>query len=40
MNVKFQELLRENTVIPIVIFAFLLAISIVAIWIFDKKDWF
>ncbi len=40
MNVKFPGVLSTNTVIPGIVFAFLLAITIVAIWIFDKKDWF
>ena len=40
MNVSFPEFLSKNTVIPMVVLAFLIAISFVAIYIFDKKDWF
>ncbi len=40
MNVNFPEIIRTNTIIPLVILALLLVISVVAIWIFDKKDWF
>ena len=40
MNVKFPGILSTNTIIPMIVFALLLAITIVAIWIFDKKDWF
>ena len=40
MNVKFPGVISTNTIVPGIVFAMLLAITIVAIWIFDKKDWF
>ena len=40
MNVKFPGIVSTNTVVPMIVFAVLLAVTIVAIWIFDKKDWF
>ena len=40
MNVPFPEFITKNPIISFIVFAALLAISLVAIWIFDKKDWF
>ena len=40
MNVKFPGALSSSTVVPLIVFCVLLAITVVAIWIFDKKDWF
>ena len=40
MNVKFPGALSTNAVIPLVVFAILLTVTIIAIYIFDKKDWF
>ena len=40
MNVKFPGILSSSTVIPVVVFLLLLAITVIAIRIFDKKDWF
>lgn len=40
MNVKFPGMLSTNAVIPLVVFAILLTVTIIAIYIFDKKDWF
>ena len=40
MNVLFPESIRTNPALPYVILVFLLAITCVAIYIFNKKDWF
>lgn len=40
MNLKFPGIISTNSVVPGIVFALLLAVTIIAIWIFDKKDWF
>ena len=40
MNVKFPGMLSTNTIIPLIVFALLLTVTVIAIYIFDKKDWF
>ena len=40
MNVQFPELFKNSAAIPLVILAMMVIATFVAIWIFDKKDWF
>ena len=40
MNIKFPSFITSNPVVSAIVFIGLIAVTVIAIRIFDKKDWF